>query len=154
MAKNGPARQSRVAEKVQGRGAISARLRQVALMEVREGLVEVDQRRPHIIFFRYKHRACLGEEHQGMKIFVLLAKSHGGLAERLGRFVSHAKLLKASVRFPGQIRRILIEIQLQVNLRKIKLAERCVVNIAGFLRYLPRAPQQLNRAAVLSFQKK
>src|SRR6266704_510936 len=85
---------------------------------------------------------------QCTKPIALLAERNRHVAQCLGRLISHVELLKTVESFCCQLCRVVVGIQLQVNLREVKLAKGGVVCVACCLGSLARSLQPINGPSI------
>src|SRR5689334_17691648 len=104
MAEHSPARRERVFKKSKGGSAIAAGFNVAAIVKMGKRLIEINQRRPYLVFFRNEHGSRLSKEHQRAEIFALLAESNGPLAQSFGCFIPHAQLFKPIVGILSKLR--------------------------------------------------
>src|SRR5262249_45876450 len=78
-----------------------------------------------------KQTSSLRKQFQGAKSFVLLTQGDRGVAQRLRAFIAHAELFETCEGFARQLCRILIDVELEINLRKVELAKCRMIGVAG-----------------------
>ena len=120
-----------------------ARLEVAALLMEDEGPVDVDERGPELVALAHEHRPRALEEAQRPRGFALAAHAHGEVGQRLGRLVRHLEALEPGQGLLGQGHALLEEVQLEVQLRLVEVAQRAMVGIAEGLRARPRGLVEL-----------
>jgi hypothetical protein len=93
--------------------------------------VEVDQRRPQPIAFPLEDAPRLAQRRQRAVRAAAAAGGERRVGERLGRLVGQLELGEKLVGAAGEPRRIGGEVELEVDLRKVEIAQRLVIAVAG-----------------------
>ena len=86
---------------------------------------------------------ALSKTLEGPQGFALSAHAHGEVGERLGRLVRHLQALEPGQGLLGQGHALVEEVQLEVQLRLVEVAQRAVVGVAERLRARPRGLVEL-----------
>ncbi len=117
-----------------------------------EAAVDVDQGRPEVVALADEHLPRAGEELKRAEHFALPAHADGEVGERLRRLVRHLQGLEAGEGLLGQGDAFLQEVQLEVELRLVEVAERAMVGVTQRLRARPRGLVELEGQRVLAPQ--
>ena len=115
-----------------------------------ESLVEVDERQPDLIPFSGEQLARARKEIERAPCIALMRGHDGKVGDRLRRFVDQPQLLEAGERARRPRVCFVAEVQFQVDLRLIQIAERAVIRVASLLGLLLGGSIQLQRARVLA----
>ena len=150
MREHGLAGQHRLIKKPGCTRAQFLRLLVAAFMNQQKALIEIEQPQPHDILFMGEHFAGLAEQFESLLRSSLLPAGDGFVGHRLGCLITHAEFLETKKPFFGNFLRFLAEVQLQINLRKIQIAKRHVILIAGCLTGPLSGPKHPQSAAVFA----
>ena len=130
-----------------------ARLEESASIKEHQRLIQVDERGPNLIFVADKLFSCLGKQLQPLKNLPLLAGGNGGEGQRLGSFVAKPELLKGFVSGRRKFGRFCAQVEFEIDLSKIEIAQRHLVRIACFLCVGGGIAKHLDRASILAAKK-
>src|SRR5439155_7353359 len=106
------------------RCAKTASLEQAAFFAEQQGRIQINQRRPDGIFLAHKDLARLRKQFQRAEGLALLAEGSGQVGQALGVLITHAQRLKKGGALAGSFFRFLAQVEVQIDLRKIHVAER------------------------------
>ena len=134
------------------RCAKTTSLEQAAFFAEQQGRIQINQRRPDGIFLAHKDLARLRKQFQRAEGLASLSHSSSQVGQALGVFISHAHGFKKSGALAGGLFRFLAQVEVQINFRKVHVAERevvlIVVGVAGFA----GVAQHVNGPAIFAAQ--
>src|SRR5580658_2874652 len=132
MCEGGFAGKRRLVKEFCGAGAEAAGFEVATLVKEQQTLIEVEEPGPDEIFLRGKHGASLCEAFKGVDGLSLLAIGDGFVGERFCGFVGHAKFFKPKETFVGHFAGFFAEVQFEIDLGKIEMAESEMIGVAGY----------------------
>src|SRR5262245_50188464 len=100
-------------------------------MKQNERLIEIDQVRPDVILLSNKHGTSLLKKIERRGGLALAAESDCQIRQTLGGLIVHVQLAELLVRLPGSGCSLVVEVQLDIDLRQIEIAQGQVVIVAG-----------------------
>jgi len=115
-----------------------------------ERLIEVDERQPDLIPFSREQLARVRKEIERAPRIALMSGGDGQVGDRFRRFIDQPQFLEAGERARRQCVCLVAEVQFQVDLRPIQIAERAVIRVASLLGLLLCGLIQLQRTRVLA----
>src|SRR5260370_16739175 len=129
MCENGLSGEQRLIEESGCADTQPSRLKVASLMEEQQLLVEIQKPGPYQISFTRNHFAGLGEPFEGVNRFPLLAVGDRFVGQRFCCFITHAQLFKSQKTFLRHFPRFFAQVQFEVNLRKVEMAERQIISV-------------------------
>src|SRR6202795_2351263 len=150
MRESGFAGKRRLVKEFCGAGAETACFEVAAFVEEKEALIEVEKPGPDEIFFGGEHGPGVCEALEGEGGFSLLAVGDGFVGEGFCGFVANAELFKTKETFVGHFAGFFAEVQLEIDLRKIQVAECEMIGVAGYFAGAARGKKHFDGAAVFA----
>ena len=130
----------------------TARLKQTPLGEKYQRLVQVNQRGPDLVLIANEHFFCLRKQLDGLEGLSLTAGCDGGEAQRFRGLVAKAKIVETCIGRASQFAGLGAQIQLQVDFREVKIAQRQLIRVVRFFCADGCVAEHLNRTPILSAQ--
>src|SRR6266404_3384969 len=121
-----------------------------AFVEKQQGLIQVDEPRPNQVFFSFKNLPRFGKALQSLDRLPLLAISRGFVCEGLGSLIAHPELFEPEESFMGDFPGLFTQIEFQVDVGEIQMAQRKVISITGGFAGAPSSIEGLDGTAVLA----
>src|SRR6266576_1702031 len=121
-----------------------------SVMKQQKSLVQIEERGPDGISFTGKYFPGSRESFKRLQCFTLLAARDGLICQRFRRLIAHSEFLKTYEAVVSDCPRFLAEIELQINVRQVQLAQRHMIFVAGRLTSPPRGKQHFDGTAVFA----
>ena len=137
-------------EESRSAGAEAAGFKVAAFVEEKEALIKVEEPGPDEIFFSGEHGASFCEAFECVDGFSLLAIGDGFVSECFRGFVAHAEFFETKETLVGHFAGFFAEIQLEINFRKIEMAEGKMIGVAGYFAGAACGEEHFDRAAVFA----
>src|SRR5580704_17625076 len=132
MRESGFAGKRRLVKEFCGAGAEAAGFEVAAFVEEQETLIEVEEPGPDEIFFGGEHGTSFCEAFEGADGLSLLTIGDGFVGEGFCGFVAHAKFLKTKETFVGHFAGFFAEVQFEIDLGKIEMAESEMIGVTAY----------------------
>src|SRR5258706_12680172 len=101
-----------------------------AFIEEYERPIQIDQRGPRLVLLLDKYFPCFREELKPLKCVPLLARRHRRKRQALCALIRHTQLAKALASLLRQVSRFRAEVEFQIKLRQIQVAQGVVISVA------------------------
>src|SRR5690348_2703200 len=152
VAESGFALQKGIVEEGCGGHGKTAGLEVAALVEKNDGLIQVDEPGPDFILLFNEQGASLGKQFQCVACLTLLAEGDGAVGKGFGGFVTDLHALKEMKALLGDFLRFRAQIELNIDIRQIEIAEGNEVVIADSLASQPGGLEHFDGPAVIAAQ--
>ena len=152
VAQRGPGRHRRLGEQVAGMFRERSRLDVLPVPMEHQRFIQVDQRQPRDVAFAAEQLPRASEQAACARRIAASARRDREVGHRLRLFVRHPQCAELHARAFGELGGFIAQVQFEIHLGAIQVAERAVIGVAHALAVLTSRAIQLQRPRIFTAQ--